>query len=265
MGRNIDFSYKTNQIIALLALFTAAIGWLLTGEVSAGIYIGAGVFLTWALSREIDPKHDYSAFIAAAFSLLNLIYYENIQLLVILWMLLLMRMVNGITGKELTIFDIYSVLGLTVYLSLNAENSVYLLIFLLAMTFITKTRKKASVVLIASGIGLAFFIAESFFMNYLSFNSLDYLDPITLFVIATLGLSFIVYWFLSKDETRDDNGKIINKSKLLASQMLYSAAVLLLFFFGDISVNNLIIYISAILGVTIYFIAVKFSTRTRSD
>ncbi|OJF94643.1 hypothetical protein [Alkalibacterium sp. 20] len=260
-----NFSYKTNQLIALLAALAAAFGWALIGEISAGLYIGIGVFLTWALSRELDSKHQYSAFIAAAFSLLNLLHYENVQLIIIFWILLLMRMVNGITGKELTVFDIYSVLGFTVYLSFNDENSVYLLIFLLAMTFITKTREKAKVVLIASGIGLAFFIVESFFMNYLSFNNIDYLDPITLFVIATLCLSFMLFWFLSKVETTDDRGKRVNRSRLLASQMLYSATVLLLFFFGDMSLNNLIIYISAILGVAIYFIGFTLSSRVSSD
>ena len=133
LGRNIDFHYKTNKIIAIVSVVVAAIGWILTGNVLSGLYIGFGSFLTWALSRELDPKHDYSAFLAVGFSLLNLFYYEDLQLIVIFWILLLMRMVSGITGKGLTTFDIFSLLGFTVYLSLNNKNSVYLLIFLLAV------------------------------------------------------------------------------------------------------------------------------------
>ncbi|WP_034551807.1 hypothetical protein [Carnobacterium funditum] len=263
LGRKTDFSYKTNQLIALLSLLVVAIGWMLTGKVSSGIYIGVGVFLTWALSREIDPKHEYSAFLAAAFSFLNLLYYDNVQLLVIVWMLLLMRIVNGITGKELTVFDIFSVLGLTIYLSLNGGNSVYLVIFILAIAFIIKAREKMRAALIASGIGLAFFIVESFFMSYLSFNTINYLDPINIFAIATLSLSFVLFWFLSKAETEDDKGNRLNRFKLLASQIVYSSAVLLLFLFGDTSLNNLIIYLSAIVGVTIYFIGFNILNREK--
>ena len=89
---------------------------MFTGTVLSGVYVGFGFFLTWALVRELDPNHEYSALLAAAFSLLNLLYYENVQLLVVVWVLLLMRIINGITGKELTTFDIFSVLGLTTYL-----------------------------------------------------------------------------------------------------------------------------------------------------
>ena len=44
---------------------------------------------------------------------MNLFYYEDLQLIVIFWFLLLMRMVSGITGKGLTTFDIFSLLGFT--------------------------------------------------------------------------------------------------------------------------------------------------------
>ena len=72
----IDFNYKTNQLVVLLTLAASAVGWLVTGAFLSGLSIGVGVFLTWALAREIDPKHDYSALLAAGFSLINLFYYE---------------------------------------------------------------------------------------------------------------------------------------------------------------------------------------------
>jgi len=265
LGRNMDFSYKTNQMIALSSVLTAAIGWMLTRNVLSGVYIGFGVFLTWALVRELDPKHEYAAFLAAAFSLLNVLYYENVQLLVVVWILLLMRIVNGITGKELTTFDIFSVLGLTIYLSLNNGNSIYLMVFILAMVFSIKAGAKTREALIAGAISIGVIAVDRFFINYLSFNSVDYSNAVTLFVIAILGLSLIAFWFLSKDEAEDDRGNKVNRSKRLASQILYSATVLLLFFFGGASLNNLIIYLSAILGVIIYFIGSKILNRNHSD
>ncbi|MEG0267194.1 MAG: hypothetical protein RR439_01635 [Carnobacterium sp.] len=264
LGRKIDFSYKTNKIIAVLSLLVVATGWVLTGKLLDGVYIGVGVFLTWALSRELDPKQEYSAFLAVAFSLLNLFYYENIQLLVIFWILLLMRIVNGMTGKELTIVDIFLVLGLTIYLSLNTENSIYLLVFILAMALIIKASEKKKAVVIASGISLGFFIGESFFMHYLSLNNRNVLNPISLVAIMIVCLSFIFFWFLPKDKVEDDRGNNAEIARIAAGQLLFSAAVILLFFFDDVSMNNLVIYLSVILGVTCYFVGFKFLTRNGS-
>lgn len=257
LGRNIDFAYKTNKIIVIVSIVVAALGWILTGNVWSGLYIGGGSFLTWALSREIDPKHDYSSFLAVGFSLLNLFYFENIQLLIIFWVLLLIRIASGITGKESTAFDIFSVLGLTIYISINYNNSIYLIIFVLAMAFIFKIRQKRNVIVLASLISLGFFIAESFFMSSLSFNYINYINSMSILTITILCLSFILFWFLSKDEIRDDRGNVVKGSRILASQSLYSAAVLLLFFFGGININNLIVYLSVIVGVTIYYIVFK--------
>lgn len=263
LGRNIDFSYKTNQMIVLSSVIAAASGWLLTSNVLSGVYVGLGVFLTWALVRELDPNHEYSAFLAAAFSLLNLLYYGNIQLLVVVWILLLMRIINGITGKELTTFDIFSVLGLTTYLSFNNKNSIYLMIFVLAMVCSMKKGAKMREAWIASAISIGIVAVDRLFMNNLSVDSIDYSNAVTLFVITALGLSLILFWLLSNDETKDDKGNSVNRSKLLASQLLYSATVLLLFIFGGVSFNNLIIYLSAVLGASIYFIGGKILMRTR--
>lgn len=265
LGRNMDFSYKTNQMIALSSVLTAAIGWMLTRNILSGVYIGFSVFLTWALARELDPKHQYSAFLAAACSLLNLLYYETIQLLVVGWILVLMRIVNGITGKELTTFDIFSVLGLTIYLSLTNGNSIYLMLFVLAMIFSIKAGAKTREAVIASAISIGVIAVDRFFINDLSFNRIDFSNTVTLFLIVVLVFSLIVFWFLSKDEAEDDKGNKVNRSKQLASQILYSATVLLLFFFGGASLNNLIIYLSALLGVTSYFIGAKILNRNRSN
>ena len=160
-------------------------GWMYTGEILSGLYIGVGVFLTWALSRELDPKHDYSALLAAVVSLLNVFLYENIQLLLLFWILLLMRILNGITGKKLTTLDIFSVLTLSVYLSWRNQNSIYILIFALAMSLVIKVHGKTKATLLALGISLIGFTLESFLMQYFTFNFLSVLQPfhvLTLFV-----------------------------------------------------------------------------------
>ena len=265
LGRSMDFSYKTNQMIVLASAVVAAIGWWLTGNALSGVYIGFSVFLTWALVRELDPNHEYAAFLAAAFSLENLFYYQNTQLLVVVWILLLMRILNGITGKALTTFDIFSVLGLTAYLSFDNGNSIYLLIFVLAMGFSLKTGEKMRAAGIASVISAGLVAVDWFFMNKLSLGSLAYSNAVTLLVVSVVGLSLILFWFLSKAETKDDKGNSVNRSKLSASQVLYSAAFLLLFFFGGVSLNNLVIYLSAASGALLYFIGNKILRKMRTN
>jgi len=258
LGRKIDLHYKPNLIIVLWALIVIIIGGLATGEVMLGIHLGGGVFLTWALSRELDPAHDYSAFIAVAFSLFMVVYFEMIHFLIFLWLLLLMRAVNGITGKDLTLFDIYSILGFTVFLSLTNENSIYLLIFILAMAFIIRTREGTRMVWDAVALGFILFIIQSFFMNPLSFNRIEFFNPLILLVIMLSAFSPILFWFLSQVKIKDDMGNQADRSKVFASQLLYSITVLLFVFFGGMSFNDQIIYSSTIIGVTLHFIGSKF-------
>jgi len=258
LGRKIDLGYKTNQIIVLSVFVVTGFGWLLSGEILTGINLGIGVFLTWALARELDPVHEYSAFLAAALSLFMLLHYETVQILVGLWLLLLMRAVNGITGKELTLFDIFSVLGLTVFLSLNNNNNIYLLIFVLAMLLIRRTGEKIKAVTIAGALGVILFISQNFFMNPLTLNGIDYLNPLTLLLILASSLSPIIFYYLSHTEIEDDKGNKANSSKISAGQLLYSIAILLFVFFGEMSFNDQIIYLAATLGVIFYFIGIKF-------
>lgn len=259
LGRKIDMNYKTNIIISIAAIIVAAIGWIVTGKVLSGLYIGVGVFLTWALSREVDPKHDYSAFLAASFALLNLLYYESISLLVIFWILLMIRAVNGITGKEITAFDIFSILGLSIYLSFNNRNGIYLILFIIAMSILIAFREKTSLSFLASAIALGFFIVEIFFLKYLFFNRIDYSSAINIFSISVAFIFIIFSNFISNGEIRDDVGNRANQVKIVSGQILFSVIIILLLLFGEMELNNLIIYLSAMVGVIIYFILYRIS------
>ncbi len=44
LGRSMDFSYKTNQMIVLSSVVVAAIGWWLTGNVLSGVYKALACF-----------------------------------------------------------------------------------------------------------------------------------------------------------------------------------------------------------------------------
>ena len=257
LGRKIDLRYKPNLIIVLASLIAVAAGWLMFGEFSLGISLGGGFFLTWVFSRELDPAHDYSAYLAAVLSLSMLVDFESIGFLNALWLVLHMRAVNGITGKSLTLFDVLALMGLTVFLSLNDENSIYLLLFVFAMILIRQTRAKTKVASIAGFLAFLLFTLQSTLMGTLSLNQLDYSNLFNLLMIVVPCLSLIPLWFLSRIKTEDDKGNRVAQSQVFASQLLYNVAVLLLFFFSDISFSDQMIYLSANIGVVLHFLILK--------
>lgn len=254
LGRKIDLSYRPNQIIAIATLLSVAIGWVVTNEFLQALAIGGGVFSTWALSRELDPKHEYSALVAAALSLFTVIYFDSIQFLVIAWLLLLLRMTNGITGKKLTIIDIVLVLSLSTLLSFDQESGLYLIPFVLAMLYFIVTRERTVLALTAGGIGLGVFIFQSLSGSSLSINPIDFSDSLNLFVITASAVSFLVFWFISKEECEDDKGNRVRRARLFTTQVLFSLTLILLIFFEDISLTNLIIYMSVLTGIIVYYI-----------
>ncbi len=243
--------------MVLFVLVSLAGGWLLTGDFSAGLYLGGGVFISWALSREIDPAHDYSAFIAAALSLFMFPNAETLNFLPLVWLLLLLRAINGITGKELTWFDSLSLFTFTVFLSFNNGNSIYLLLFALAMLFIRQTGEENKAVSLAFAVSSVLFILQSLFMNSLFLNGFGDLDTLDILVIVSAILSPIVFWFLAQTEAEDDKGNKAAPSKIFASQLLYSLSVLLLAFFSELTFANQIIYFSVLLGISFNLIGVK--------
>lgn len=257
LGRKINLRYKPNLIIVLASLIVVAAGWLMSGEFLPGVSLGGGFFLTWVFSRELDPAHDYSAYLAAVLSLSMLVDLESIHFLNALWLVLHMRAVNGITGKSLTLFDVLALLGLTVFLSLNDENSIYLILFVLDMILIRQTRAKTKVASIAGFLALLLFTIQSTLMDALSLNQIGYSNIFNLLMIVVPCLSLIPLWFLSRVKTEDDKGNRVEKAKVFVSQLLYNMAVLLLFFFSDMTFSDQIIYLSAVIGVVLHFIIIK--------
>lgn len=258
LSRKIDLRYKPNLIIVWLSLLVIAAGWLFFGEVQSGISLGGGFFLTWALTRELDPAHDYSAYIAAFLSLTMLFDFESIHFLSALWLLLQLRAVNGISGKKLTLFDLVSLLGLTVYLSLTDENSIYLLLFTLTMMLIRQSGSKPKAAGLAGMLAFILFNVQSTWMGGLSFHPVDFLNLLDIFIVAGPCFSLIVFQSLSRIEAEDDRGNRVAPSKLFASQVLYTVALLILFFFSNTTFNDQVIYLSAIAGAVLHFMTFKY-------
>ena len=108
-----DFGYLTNRIIVVLSLasFISVLVYQLIVDTSvlSGLNIafaaGFAVFLCWALGREIDPANDWSAFVALPATFIIALFYGGPGFMVLLFILLFSRVLNGTTGTQATSLD----------------------------------------------------------------------------------------------------------------------------------------------------------------
>jgi len=129
ISRPLDMNYPSNKLIALLAVVVAVLGaagqaargFSFLDSAGWGIQAGLTVFLSWALSRELDPDYPNSAALAAALSILGITIFPLPSLATIFWLLLLLRILNRSTGLRPTLLDLIGLLGLTVWISLDGS------------------------------------------------------------------------------------------------------------------------------------------------
>jgi hypothetical protein len=125
--RSIDPRYPTNLAIVFISTITGGIFFLISivqgagiqASFSSGLAAAFSVFLTWALSREIDPDHDLSAFVGLALVLPGYWLLGRPSLLLILSLLILIRTINRSTGLPAKILDSLLLLGLGTWLSFS--------------------------------------------------------------------------------------------------------------------------------------------------
>ena len=106
LGRPLDRAYTSNRGIAAFSgmAFAAAIvievlrGRPILSALVFGLVAGVTVFLAWALTRELDPDHDVSAFLGAALALVAVWAAYPPGLLALFLTLLLLRVVSRSTG-----------------------------------------------------------------------------------------------------------------------------------------------------------------------
>ncbi|MFP4563289.1 MAG: hypothetical protein ACLFRY_08245 [Spirochaetia bacterium] len=125
LGRPVDFSWTTNIII------TAAAGVAFLGGITAqlalrqpvwdsfvwGFRFSLGLFLAWALGREIDPEHDISALIGAALAVPAIIVFGTPMILGGFWLLVALRIVVRTAGPKPGAVEAAIVTALALWLS----------------------------------------------------------------------------------------------------------------------------------------------------
>ncbi len=265
LGRKIDISYQTNKIILIISTIVAIIGYFITKDFKSALYLGAGTFLTWALAREVDPKHEYVAFLCAALSLVNLFYFQGIQLLIIFWVLLLLRLLTEISGEDASILDMILVFTMGVYLSVVNKSSIYLVPLIFVIAYRIKTKGKSKDALVFMILSAAIFLVENSYFGFISPQDISFSDPLSIFVLVAIFGYLLLVDLIKRDGTVDDKGKLVDERKVRYAQLLFANTIILLFLFGGISFNNLVIYLSVIIGVIVYAIADRIKNRSSNS
>jgi hypothetical protein len=271
LGRLPDPRYATNRAIMALALAFAVAGAIfqslrgadLSASISWGIGVGFVFFLAWALGRELDPDHDLSAFVAAGLALVPVLFVEAPSLMVILWLLLVLRLVNRTVGLPAKPLDSLGVLGFGAWLTWQGDWIVGLVTagaFLLDGLLSPPLRYH----LFVSGLALVATVLLTIFQGGMASGS----GPTTAVAISSLAMAglFLVVIATSRElrAVGDATGEPLHPRRVQAAQFLaLTTALLFAWWAGAAGVQAMLPLWAAMLGVSLYRLAILFLSRTR--
>jgi hypothetical protein len=279
LGRSIDPRYPTVRAIMLLAVAVAGAGallHLLSGTSlleSVGWAIGAGLvlFLTWALGRELDPDHDLSAFVGVGLAIIGLWLIETPSLLVVLWLLLVLRLLNRTVGLPARPLDSLGVFGLGAWLAWQGDWLIGLLTaaaFLLDGLLSSPLRYHlvaAALSLVTTAILTTLSGAAALEGGPADGADLAASLAPSVAVAAVAGLFLVV--IATSREVRavgDANGEPLNPRRVQAAQVLALLTALLAAWWDGVSaLETLLPLWAAMLGVSLYRLAILFLSRSR--
>jgi hypothetical protein len=245
------------------AIFQWLGGTTLLDAANWGIGAGFAVFLAWALGRELDPDHDLSAFVAAGLALVAALLAEAPPLMVILWLLLVLRLVNRTVGLPAKPLDSLSLLGLGAWLTWQGDWIVGLVTagaFLLDGLLSPPLRHH----LFLSILAFVFTLVLTLFQGGLATGS----GPTTAVAISSLAMAglFLVVIATSRElrAVGDATGRPLHPRRVQAAQILALATALLFAWWaGAAGVQAMLPLWAAMVGVTLYRLAILFLSRTR--
>ncbi|MGM0523013.1 MAG: hypothetical protein ACQER2_03060 [Bacillota bacterium] len=253
LGRKVSLTYRTNQIILSLSLIYGIICYILTTDIVQSAVAAGSLFLSWALVREIDCRREYAAFVAVGiYIVLQLFFSFQISLGLIFLMILLMRAINQITGKPLSVIDLLSVIGLAGYLTYTTESSVYFVLVILMLLVNARLNNNGQRNIYLALMVTAVTVVISLLTPFnLDINQLA-IEPLAIVHYVSL-LVYVIYSLIDKDkESVTDLGGPASVRRLLYAQLFYGLAQVVLIIFGDMSIGNRLVFISSMLGVVIY-------------
>ena len=267
----IDPRYPTNIAIAALALVVTIAGtlWRLLSGLALlesalwGIGVGLVVFLTWALGRELDPDHDLSAFAGAGLVPIALLLVDTPSLLVVFWLLLVLRIVNRTVGLPAKPLDSLAVLGLGAWLTWQGYWMVGLVTsvaFLLDGLLSPPLRTH----LYLSCLAFVATVVLTIFQGGMAMETGPTM-PVVISSVAMAGLFLILIATTRELEAVGDaTGTLLSPRRVQAAQVLaLLTALLFAWWDGASGVVTVLPLWAAMVGVSLYRLAILFLSRSR--
>ncbi len=266
LARPIDLNYPTNLLIVLITLgtflvitiFQFALSTPLLTALGTGATTAIAVFLSWALTREIDPAHDWSAFVPLPITLIAALVLGAPALLTLFFLLLSSRVLNQTTGGQATSFDSFLLIILAVF-QIHTATIIPLIFLLFVFSFDAilkhnnpKQGKFAVFTLIATVIIVLVYGSSIFTVNFSLYG-----------VLASIILVLAAITFMltaqEKDSYGDSNQSVISEKRtVIAKIMIALFIVISLLFLGKIAGTMLYPAISSFVGAAIYHLAQRF-------
>ena len=271
VSRPLSPTIPTNIAIGLLAAAVAVTGGIvqLSGGMTLmesllwGIGAGLSLFLAWALTRELDPDHDLSAFVGAGLMLIGLLVSALPSLLALFWLLVVLRIVNRTVGLPARPLDLLGALMLGGWLTWQGNWVAGLLTavaFLLDGLLPLRARNR----LFLSGIAFAGTLVLSVFQGNMAKEQGPIMASV-LAAVATGGLFvFVIATTREVKAVGDATGERLSARRVQAAQILALVTALLYTWWeGASGMATLLSLWAAMAGAALYRLALLFLSRSR--
>ena len=261
IGRTIDPRYPTNLAIIIWSFLVAVVIFafrLVSGTelVQAGInafVASLSVFYVWALSREIDPDEQLSAFVSVALMTIALFVVEvRFNLIVLFYLMSMSRIINRISGLPAKWSDSIVLLLFTGYVGLWGGWLCALIgavAFLLDSLLPNPDRKH----IFFAGLALIVMVVALLMQN----QEINLLSPSIDYLILSIGATIIFVPHIIKSRTittrADITGETLNSTRVQATQVfLVLVGFGIAFWKGDVGVLEFLPLWIAIAGVSLF-------------
>lgn len=261
IGRPLDPNYPPNRAIIAVAILVGLVGGAvqlfiigsgLLDSLVWSVEAGGGVFLAWALSRELDPDNAKSAFVSAGLWILSLAVINAPGLLALLWFLWSLRILNRTSGLAAKPLDSILFLALGSWLAFQAIG-VYILmtavVFLLDGLLQPANRRQHYFAGLTALAALALFLI--FDASLASFRfSAGVIAPL---LVVTILFAPVIASYRRVQARGDYTGEPLNPTRVRAAQLIALITALLVGLFRGLSgVVSLLPLWSAFVGVALF-------------
>ncbi len=265
LGRSVDIKNSSNRWLVIISFLVASVMAFFLMNLIDGLLIAFGFFLCWALAREIDPKYENAAFVAAFIFLgSTFLINDGLQIALLLWLLLAIRFISKICGKIPTLFDVITVVGFSAYLGYAFLSPLFLLLSFLMLIFAWIRYGRAKLY-ISSAIVVLFLLVMISLIIPWQFSELFYLMmvDIKIFILWLISILILFYFqmqVLSWNKTyEDDLGGSLEYNWLQLALVFYGVALIGIILFVNISYSSLSLLLATIIGVNLHALYIVFN------